>query len=91
MLGKVVYNTYGAGQIKLTGEFFGKRVETQLNSESGVFLDQFARIFSGDGEDTTYRRRGSVEWTLPVDWWAADVLKTKLYATACIARSSPIS
>ena len=82
VLGKVVYNTYGAGQIKLTGEFFGKRVETQLNSESGVFLDQFARIFSGEGDDTTYRRRGSVDWTLPVNWWAADVLKTKLYATS---------
>ena len=82
VLGKVVYNTYGAGQIKLTGEFFGKRVETQLNSESGVFLDQFARVFSGEGDDTTYRRRGSVDWTLPVNWWAADVLKTKLYATS---------
>ena len=82
VLGKVVYNTYGAGQIKLTGEFFGKSVETTLNSESGIFLDQFARIFSGEGDDTTYRRRGSVDWTLPVNWWAADVLKTKLYATS---------
>jgi hemoglobin/transferrin/lactoferrin receptor protein len=82
VLGKVVYNTFGAGQIKLTGEFFGKRVGTELNSEEGVFPDQFARIFSSDGEDTTYRRRASAEWNAPVDFVLADLIKTKVYATA---------
>jgi hemoglobin/transferrin/lactoferrin receptor protein len=82
VLGKVVYNTYGAGQIKLTGEFFGKNVETKLNSESGVFPTQFAVIFNGDGEDTTYRKRGSLEWNAPVNAWWADAIKTKAYATS---------
>jgi len=82
MLSKVVFNTFGAGQIKLTGEFFGKRVGTELNSEKGVFVDQFARVFDSDGEDTTYRRRGSAEWNVPVDFHFADLIKTKVYATA---------
>jgi hemoglobin/transferrin/lactoferrin receptor protein len=81
VLGKVVFNTYGAGQIRLTGEYFGKEVETTLNSESGVFPDQFARIFSGLGDDTTFRRRGSIDWAAPVDSWLADVIKAKLYVT----------
>lgn len=81
VLGKVVFNTFGAGQIKLTGEFFGKDVETRLNSETGVFPGQFAKIFSGLGEDTTFRRRGSIDWAAPVNWWIADVVKTKFYAT----------
>jgi hemoglobin/transferrin/lactoferrin receptor protein len=82
VLGKVVYNTYGLGQIRLTGEFFGKTVDTHLNSETGVFPDQFARIFDGYGEDSSYRRRVSGEWTMPVDLALADQIKTKVYATS---------
>lgn len=82
VLGKVVYNTVGAGQIKLTGELYGKRVTTELNSEEGVFPDQFARVFLSDGADETYRRRGSAEWNAPLHAWWADALKMKFYATA---------
>jgi len=82
VLGKVVYNAVGGGQLKLTGEYFGKRVGTELNSESGVFVDQFARIFSGEGEDSTYRQRGSAEWNAPLSAPWADFLKMKVYATS---------
>ena len=82
ILGKVVYNTYGAGQIKLTGEFFGKTVETHLNSESGVFPNQFTRIFDGNGEDSSYPPARSGEWVAPVDLVLADQIKTKVYATS---------
>jgi hemoglobin/transferrin/lactoferrin receptor protein len=82
VLGKVVYNVAGGGQLKLTGEYFGKRVGTELNSEEGVFPDQFARVFSSVGEDTTYRRRGSAEWNAPIDAWWADAVKFKFYGTA---------
>jgi hemoglobin/transferrin/lactoferrin receptor protein len=81
-LGKVVYNTVGAGQLKLTGEYFAKHVGTELNSEEGVFPDQFARVFSSEGEDKTYRRRASAEWNAPLDAWWADALKMKVYVTA---------
>ena len=82
VLSKIVFNTFGAGQIKLTAEFFGKGVETHLYSETGVFPDQFARIFDGNGEDTTYRRRASAEWNAPVDFVFADLIKTRVYGTA---------
>ena len=68
VLGKVVFNTFGAGQIRLTGEFFGKSVNTRLNSESGVFPDQFARIFDGVGDDTTTVGGPASIGTLPGDF-----------------------
>ncbi|KAB2919789.1 MAG: TonB-dependent hemoglobin/transferrin/lactoferrin family receptor [Hyphomicrobiaceae bacterium] len=81
ILGKIVYNTFGAGQIKLTGEYLSKSVTTQLDSENGAFASQFAKIFDGVGDDTTHRTRLSLDWNAPVKVWFADAIKTKIYGT----------
>jgi hemoglobin/transferrin/lactoferrin receptor protein len=80
-LGKIVYNTAGLGQFKLTGELYRKTLDTQLNSELGVFPDQFAQIFNSDAEDTNRRRRLSLEWSLPVSLWLADTVKSNVFIT----------
>jgi hemoglobin/transferrin/lactoferrin receptor protein len=83
VLGKVVYKTIGAGELKLTGEYFTKSVETNLQSENGYFpTTQFAKIFDGIGDDESTRRRISLDWNLPVNWFFADAVKTRIYNTS---------
>lgn len=75
ILGKVVYNTFGAGQITLTGESLRRSTDIGLRNELS------STVLSSTAEDTNQRTRLSLDWRTPVTWWLADSVKTKVYGT----------
>lgn len=79
-LGKIVYKSL-EGQLKLTGEYMTRTVDTNVRSEVGNFSSQYASIFNSTADDTNLRGRLSLEYTGRVDWWLADNIRTNIYAT----------
>lgn len=80
-LGKVVYHGLGANQLKLTGDFVTRSVDTDVRSERGSFPSMRTRVFDSTAADSNQRKRVSLEYSGSVNWWMADAIKTNLYAT----------
>lgn len=75
VLGKIVYNTFGAGQITLTGELMRRTTDIDLLNERS------STVLNSTAEDTNQRKRLSLDWKTPVNWWFADTAKFKIYGT----------
>jgi hemoglobin/transferrin/lactoferrin receptor protein len=75
VLGKLIYDAGEWGRVRLTGEFTHRQVETDLRTERS------AAVLNSLGQDTTSRPRVSLDWTLPVNWAMADLVKTTAFFT----------